>query len=299
MACRVCLKDGDDCRACVRQLFGADEVPKIDVTLARLHTLALSVAGKISLSGVQRKISVGFDKGRQTLQVQLEDARYILKPQAVTFPQLPENEHLTMRLAHLFGLEIPPCGLFPLEDGTPAYVVRRFDRGDDGRKIRAEDFCQLSEQPPKEKYESSAERVAKRCRRFTSEPGVEVLKLFRILVFSWWVGNGDLHLKNLALITDHDGLTRLSPCYDLLSTRLVIPGDSLALTIQGKRDNLTRRSWLGLAANAGIPVRAAERVLGEPGRRLEQALGLVAGSSLASELKGAYSELLTARAATG
>ncbi len=73
----------------------------------------------------------------------------------------------------------------------------------------------------------------------------------RTLGGCWRVGNGDLHLKNLALVTDHRGFTRLSPCYDLLSTCLVIPDDALAL---------------------------------------------VAASSLTPDLKATYSNLLTQRA---
>lgn len=295
--CRVCLKEGGDCRGCLRALFGGDVAPRIEVELARLHTLALSVVGRTSLSGVQRKISVGFGKERQTLQVDVEGARFILKPQTETFPQLPENEHLTMRLGELFGLEIPPCGLFPLADGTPAYIVRRFDRLDDGRKLHAEDFCQLAELPPKEKYASSAERCMTLVRRYADEPGIEALKLLRLFVFSYWVGNGDLHLKNLALVTDQQGLTRLSPCYDLLSTHLVIPDDDQALTVAGKRKNLFRRSWKQLAESAGIPARAAERILALPSLHLQSALSMVEASALSEDFKASYRDLLTTRAA--
>jgi serine/threonine-protein kinase HipA len=125
---------------------------------------------------------------------------------------------------------------------------------------------------------------------------VEALKLLRLFVFSWWIGSGDLHLKNLALVTDPEGLTRLSPCYDLLSTRLVIPDDDLALSVDGRRGNLNRASWLRFAESSKIPARAAERVLAQPALLLQSALALVAASALGEELQASYCDLLTTRA---
>lgn len=296
--CRVCLKPGGDCSACVRDLFDTDTAPVIDVDLARLHTLALSMVGKTSLSGVQRKISVGLVTDRMTLQVAIAGGRFILKPQASVFPQLPENEHLTMRLAHLFGLEIAPCGLFPLADGSAAYVVRRFDRTGDGRKVRAEDFCQLMELSLREKYQSSAERCLRTVRRYATEPGVESLKLFRLFVFSYWVGNGDLHLKNIALVTDASGVTRLSPAFDLVSTLILIPDDELALPVAGKKSKVRPNDWLALAADAGIPPRAAKRVLAQPAAVLTGALELISASSLPDDMKSAYAATIQERSQT-
>src|SRR5262245_47799500 len=110
---------------CLRELFGVARVPVIDVELAKLHTLALAMVGHTSLSGVQRKISMRLVSEARTLQVAAEGGRFILKPQAHTFPSLPENEHVTMRIAARAGIEIPPCALVELKDGTRAYLVKR------------------------------------------------------------------------------------------------------------------------------------------------------------------------------
>jgi hypothetical protein len=124
--------------------------------MAKLHTLALAMVGHSSMSGVQRKISVRLDADRNTLQVATSGGQFIFKPQAQTFPSLPENEHVTMRIAALVGLAVPPCGLVQLDDGSWAYVVVRFDRTP-AAKLPMEDFCQLAEKAPKEKYDGSAE----------------------------------------------------------------------------------------------------------------------------------------------
>ena len=159
-ACLICLGEmgrrpalGAYHRDCLQRLFGAATIPEIDVEIAKLHTVGLAMVGRTSLSGVQRKVSLGLSADRKTLQVALGAQRYILKPQTETYPSLPENEHVTMRLAELAGLEIPPCGLFRLKDDSTAYLVLRFDRTPEGRKLRQEDFCQLAQKSPKEKYD--------------------------------------------------------------------------------------------------------------------------------------------------
>ena len=297
--CLVCLEavhDGEYHGRCLKELFGIGRPPEADVELSKLHTLALAMVGHTSISGVQRKISVGLVADRLTLQVALAGGRYILKPQAGTFPELPENEHVTMRLARGFGIEIPPCGLVRLRDGTLAYVVARFDRPATGGKVHQEDFCQLAEKPPKDKYTGSAELCVRLLRRHAAEPLIDILKLYRQLVFAWWTGNGDLHLKNLAVLIPSAREVRLSPAYDLLSTQLVIPGDPLALPVSGKKDGLSRQTWLQLATYCGLTPRATARVLAQPGRMLAKALGLIERSALSPAMQQQYRELLSQRA---
>lgn len=299
-ACWICLAAlEDEARyhpRCLKALFGVPRAPRIDLEVANLHTAGLAMAGHTSISGVQRKISAGLTADRATLRVEVERGRYILKPAAETFPHLPESEHLTMRLAALAGIEVPPCGLVRLADDSVAYIVRRIDRTPEGRKLRLEDFCQLAGKAPKEKYVGSAELCARLVRRFATEPLIEVLKLYRVLLFGWWTGNGDLHLKNLSLLTGDDGRHRLSPAYDLLSTRLVIPGDPLALPVGGKKEGLGRETWLHFAGHCGLPPRAADRVRAEIVDALPGALALVEASPLPEEMRAAYAGLLRERA---
>jgi serine/threonine-protein kinase HipA len=276
-------------------LFGTTQVPEIDLELAKLTTVALAMVGHTSLSGVQRKVSMGL-VGRATLQVAVVGGRYILKPQNPQWPRLPENELLTMRLAERAGIEIPPCGLFPLRDGSLAYVMARFDRPPGAGKLAQEDFCQLAGMSPKEKYDGSAELLVRLVRRYASEPAIDLLRLYRLLVFAWWTGNGDMHLKNCSLLTTADGIRRLSPAYDLLCTRLAIPDDPLALPIGGRRDRLGARDFLELAADAKLPERAAVRALHGIVGTLEEAIAFVERSPLEPEARAAYAALLRERA---
>jgi len=301
--CLSCLRPlaaGDGYHAkCVRALFDARRPPAVvDVDLAKLHTLALAMVGRQSLSGVQRKVSVGLTADKQTLQVALGDSRYILKPQSATYPELPQNELLTMRIAELTGVQIPACGLVTLADASLAYLVRRSDRLTDGSKQRQEDFCQLALQPAKQKYDGSAELCARLVKKYATEPVIEALRLFRLVLAAWWTGNGDMHLKNFSIVTDASGISRLSPAYDLVCTRLVIEDDELALPVGGKKSKLTRRDWVAFGEYCGLRPPVIERVFGDVAAALPGAAALVDGAPLSDSAKAAYRALLAERAAS-
>lgn len=244
-----------------------------------------------------REYSLARSADRETLQVAAGAGRFILKPQTEAYPALPENEHVTTRLAQLVGIDVGRFGLVSLKDGSLDFVVRRCDRLDNGKKLRQEDFCQLAELSPKEKYESSAERCVKLLRRFATEPLIEIQKLYRLLVFVWWSGNGDMHLKNFSLLVDEQGVIRLTPAYDLVCTRLVIPNDPLALSILGKKDNLDRKHWLAFAEYCQLPEKAAARVLDAQASALPESLRLIDRCILPAEQKEQYLQLLEERTA--
>jgi serine/threonine-protein kinase HipA len=301
-ACLVCLRPLDDQGSyhvrCARRLFGTSKPPAaVDIDLAKLHTVGLAMVGRTSLSGVQRKISVNVSSDKQTLQVALGPGRYILKPQATTYPELPQNELLTMRLAESFGVEVPDCGLVHLADRSLAYVVRRFDRPADGGKLRQEDFCQLAVKPAKEKYDGAAELCARLVKAYASEPLIELLNLFRLVLVSWVTGNGDMHLKNFSLLAGKDNIYRLSPAYDLVCTRLVIADDQLALPVAGKRDRLTRSDWIHYGGYCGLRPRVIERILGRIAGSIDGAQSLIADSLLSDGMKAEYSSLVAQRGA--
>jgi serine/threonine-protein kinase HipA len=276
-------------------LFGSHRVPIIDVEVAKLHTFALAMVGHTSISGVQRKISLRLPVDRSRLHVAAEHGQYILKPQASSYPSLPENEHVTMLIARRLGVTVPPLGLMRLRDQTLAYLVKRFDRLEDGTKLLQEDFCQLAEKPPKDRYSGSAELCARLVTRYANEPIVEALNLFRLTVCLWWTGNGDMHLKNFSLLRGTDGIYALSPAYDLLCTRLVIKDDLLALSVDGNKKNVTPRQWASFAKACLLPERAAVRVLRATVAAETDARDLIARSYLPTEMKNDYSEQLKKR----
>jgi serine/threonine-protein kinase HipA len=296
-SCLVCLGtvSGEDGYhpECLESLFGTTTLPVLDVELSKLYSLAASrMAGKMSISGAQAKVSLTLSADKGSLEVAATGGRYILKPETLRFTSVPEIEQLTMRLAQIVGIQVPPFGLIRLKDGTTGYIIRRFDRLDDGSKLQVEDFCQLAEKRLKDKYNGSAELCVRILRKYASEPLIEIQKLYRLLLFSWWTANGDMHLKNVSLITARDGIRRLSPAYDLVCTRLVMDDATLAMPIGGRNRKLTRRQWLEFAEYCDIPERAANRLISEQIGALGPALQLIAGSFISDQMKEQYEEFL-------
>lgn len=253
--CDICgLEIGDAAThhaACVRALFDSSTVPSIDLSLSDVAVEAQKMAGKMSISGVQPKLSMT-RRGLRLLPVE-SDGRYILKPQTQTFRTLPENENLCMNITAQLGIEVPPHGLFSLVDASWAYVVRRFDRTRAGKKRRCEDFVQIL---GREKYSGSHEQLGKRLRELSEFPGLDAQFFFERVLCSFLLGNGDAHLKNYSLLETEDGALRLSPAYDIVCSRLLIPReDDCALTVNGKNNKVRRKDFLALASSLGIPAK--------------------------------------------
>ncbi len=293
--CRVCLRETKDQptyhRSCLKDLFGVATLPALDLDLNSINDMAQRMVGRMSISGVQQKVLVSFDPDQSRIEFAPKGGRYILKPPINTLPEIPANEHVTMKMAALAGIEIPPCGLLELKDGNLAYIVARFDRLADGGKLPQEDFCQLAQLPASKKYDQSAELCVRLLRRYASEPPISILALYRQLLFSWCTGNGDLHLKNLSLLTTSDGLRRLSPAYDLVNTKLVIADDQLALTLGGKKKNLRRADWIEFGRYCQLPGPAIERVMSTLLGAAADMIGLLDRSLLSPARKKTYEKI--------
>ncbi len=292
LACTLELGgDADMHPACARELFGRASVPQIDLDPDHLYLFGQVMAGRTTLSGVQSKVSLGWHQ--KSLRVRAESSAFILKPQSSTYPEMPQNEHVCMRIARLRGVRVAEHGLVRLKNGSLALVVRRFDR-DGARRIPMEDFCQLAEKLPREKYDGSAELCARILRRYAADPGVDLLNLFRMFLCSWWLGNGDLHLKNLALLSVDRDRPRLSPAYDILCTQIVIANDPLALPVTGKKSRLDRADWLTFAEYCGVPRKLAEIEIETQRATLEPARALVDACFLSDPFRSALMERLDA-----
>ena len=204
---------------------------RLSFTRAEVIRYRAEVADWMSISGVQDKVSLRYEKGE--LVPTDQNGEFILKPIPGTplpqhTDQVPANEHLTMQIAtQVFGIDTAANALVTLADGEPAYLTRRFDRRD-GVKVDMEDFCALAEQSPEThgrnyKYDGSYERIGQLARRFCPAYRVESEKLFQRVLFCYAYGNGDAHLKNFSLFTSADGDPVFTPAYDLINTTLHLP----------------------------------------------------------------------------
>jgi serine/threonine-protein kinase HipA len=296
--CAACLKVIAGRRAyhadCLIGLFGRALAPRIALTSVDLPAKASGMVGKMSISGAQEKVSLRLSANGRDLRVADRGGEYLLKPEPARWANLPQNEHLTMTLAARFGIVIPPCALVKLGDGATAYLVKRFDRLADGSKLRVEEFCQLAELPTEARYHGSAELCVRLLRKYASDPATEIAEFFRRLLFGWWVANGDMHLKNFALLTDADGVRRLSPAYDLVNTRLLIPDDEMALTLGGKHRVRRRKRWLDFAKFCEIPAVVADRMILNQIEFLDSARSIIDRSFLPDSTKERYSQIVAA-----
>ncbi len=304
--CRICLdvlgeNEKDYHPACCRELFEGTHPPQVPYSWNDLNALAEQIVrSHVAVPGVQPKLSLHLEggsareSGRFTL-VGLEGG-YILKPPVERFGQMPELEHLTMRMARRFGIETADCGLISLEDNRLALIVRRMDR-EKGCKLAMEDMCQLTDRLTEEKYRGSLESVGKVILRHCANPGLDALRFFEVNLFCFLTGNSDMHLKNFSLIRNFEREIRLSPAYDLLPTVLLLPEDveETALTIGGRKKKLTRRDFCALGEALKLTERQCTNVLRRFEQQLSAATDLVHHSFCSEEMMTRYQELLETR----
>jgi serine/threonine-protein kinase HipA len=245
----------------------------LDVASSDIDRLALeTVNRRLALTGVQRKLSLSFASSAGVARLTIVGVlggSHILKPPSPEYPGMPELEHWTMVLARACGLHTAECGLIALSSGEAAYITRRFDRDGD-RRIHVEDLCQLAGLATADKYRSSMEKVGTLVRALVTVPGEDALRLLEATVFSYLVGNSDMHLKNWTLVRAA-GRVALSPAYDLLPVRLLVRDpEEFALPINGRKNRLQRRDFLALGNHLKIPEVVIRRALdGLPGRLLQ------------------------------
>jgi serine/threonine-protein kinase HipA len=213
---------------------GAHALPCPVSDLVTFHS---RVAPKMSLSGVQPKVSAVFSRKQDGFQLVEKRGSYILKPSPQAYPHAAENEALTMYMAGQLGLDVPHCGLVWTSDRHPVFWIERFDRQGAGNqtRLRVEDFCQLLEVPASWKYHGNLETLVRVIRDLTTNPVLQLARFFERVVFNWVVGNGDLHLKNWSLM-ENGSLIELAPAYDFLNTAIIIEGEQeSALELHDKK----------------------------------------------------------------
>ncbi len=247
MKCLICYKTLDKTednyhKKCLKKEFGFNQMPSINIEEKEIKEYAKKLIEKnIAITGVQPKLSLWLEKSKQNIRFTIVDnkSNFIIKPQSEVYKFLPENEDLCMHLASELGIKTAKHSLIKLPSGKLAYITQRFDRDGDN-KLASEDLCQLSEKLTEHKYRSSYEKTGKIIKQYSTQSGFDVLNYFELVLFSFIIGNADMHLKNFSMLENIDGSFTLSPAYDLLSTFLVIDNEDeqMSLTINGKKNKI-------------------------------------------------------------
>lgn len=292
-------------KACIKRFFGTTKLPKIEIDDKTLNLLAAETTNKgFTVPGVQKKLSLHLvsDSHKPRLTLVNYPTGYILKPQVSEFEALPESEQLIMTMADSAGISTVPHALIK-GDAQLAYITKRVDRNLAGGKIEMlamEDFCQLDLRLTEDKYRGSYERCAKIIERYSSRDGIDIAELFIRLVFSFIVGNSDMHLKNFSLIETAEGSGKyvLSPAYDLLPVNANMPADKeqLALAMNGKKTNIRKGDFLKFADTCGISRLTAQKLIDNLIKLTPEWLEMCDYSILPDELKERIKTIITQRA---
>lgn len=277
------------------QLAGLKNIP---FTAQEQRLEAASRAVKMSIQGVQPKLSVRLTIKNQAFEIVDQKGNYILKPQSDLYAEVPENEDLTMKMAKLFGIEIPLTGMVYSKDDSLSYFIKRFDRYGKNKKYHVEDFAQLTANNRETKYDWSMEKLLPVIERYCTFPLLEKRKLFRRVLFCFLTGNEDMHLKNFSLISKNNKV-ELSPAYDLLNTTILISNASeeFALPLAGKKSKIKKELLFQYYAKERMNL-SDKTILAEQNhivQKKKDLIKLLNDSFLNQEMKDKYLTLLEER----
>lgn len=317
MQCKGCYKEVKEgyCLSCRKSIFqGLRSSPVLPFETPKDENLISfqEHSKRLSISGVQLKYSLRLENKKLVLTE--KGGEYILKPIPTAQPlfhvnQVPENEHVTMQIAkQIFNISTAENVLIHFQDGTPAYLTKRFDVAADGTKYLQEDFAQLTSRTSKThgetfKYQGSYEEIGVLIQKFVPASIIAAERFFHQVVFNYIFSNGDAHLKNFSLYRTQEGEYQLTPAYDLLCTVIHSPTEydtaldlyegDLQSEFYSKYGFYGRPNFLELAKRLLIQSSRAERILDSYPAAFEKVKRMVANSFLNETMKEKYMRNVT------
>ncbi len=290
-------------KKCINSFFNTNVLPELDISEQSLKLLANECINKgYTIPGVQKKLSLYLQEDKNPrLTLVNYPMGYILKPQTDEYENLPEAEFLIMQMAKLTGIKTVPFALIKMSNQF-AYITKRIDRvkqKDTINMLAMEDFCQIEERLTQDKYKGSYERCAKVITKYSSRPGFDLSELLLRLVFSFVVGNSDMHLKNFSLIETSAGSFEyvLSEAYDMLPVNAIIKEDNeqFALTMNGKKRNIHKKDFLIFANSIGLDKTVAEKTIKNIVSKEDIYLSMCDESYLSKEMKDTIKRIIKER----
>ncbi len=300
--CYEKLKDEVDFhKKCSLTFFGQKEAPQLPYGLDEMAELAKSVVERsITVPGVQPKLSMSLINETNELThsrltiVGALGGNYIFKPPSNDFPEMPANEHLTMRIAESFGIQTVPSSLIRLQSGELSYITKRIDRGERSEKKHMLDMFQITE--AYDKYKSSSEKIGKALGNYSSNTLLDKLFFFELTLFSFLMGNNDMHLKNFSMIETRTGWS-LAPAYDLLNATIINPEDKeeMALMLNGRKNRFERIDFEQLGGNLGLISKQILGVFERFYKLKSKTIKWIDTSFLSNKMKTLYKEKMEER----
>lgn len=280
---------------CILEFFNQKEAPLLPYYFSDLEKLAKEAAiNSITVPGVQPKLSLGWIKDKledgQKSRLTILNAlggQYILKPQNTEYSQMPENEHLSMKLAELFKIDTVPSSMIRLQSNELCYITRRIDRKTNGDKRHMIDFLQILEFD--DKYKGTMERLGAKIGELSENTLLDKLRFFELTIFNYIIGNNDMHLKNFSMFLTDLGWN-LSPAYDLLNVKIILQKDKedTALLLGGKKKNFNRSYFDQFGGALKLNKKQISAVYKRLAKWLPKAQELIKKSFLSDKLKSQY-----------
>lgn len=263
---------------------------------------------RISISGVQEKLSLILDKNKLRLTEKGEQGTHILKPIPIDLKkvnQVPANEHLTMQIAsQVYGINTAANALIFFQDGEPAYITKRFDVKEDSTKWGKEDFASLAGRTSENagadfKYDYDYTKLGLLIQQHIPAWRIEIEKYYAQVIFNYLFSNGDAHLKNFAALETPNNDYILSPVYDVIDTRIHVDDTNFALngglikeelrSAGYKRTgNPEHADFITFGTTIGVSNKRIEKILTPFCQRQEMVEALINHSYLNDSTKRAY-----------
>ena len=288
-------------KKCSLKFFGTPITPVIPYSIDQMAELAKDLVERsVTVPGVQAKLSMSLVKetrenpdSRLTV-VGAHGGNYILKPPSEKYPEMPQNEHLTMRIAEAFNISVVPSSLIKLASGELSYITKRIDRTENGQKTHMLDMFQITE--AFDKYKSSMEKVGKALHSYSQNTMLDKIFYFELSLFCFLTGNNDMHLKNFSMIKGASGWV-LAPTYDLLNVAIILTDDKeeIALTLEGKKKKLSKENFISLGVNLNLTDKQIESTFKRMIKNMPNAMGWIEKSFLSDDMKTAYIETLKSK----
>ena len=320
MKCYSCLKtisSGSYCKPCLKTLFDGRSIKPLEFDKAEFYEIKKQMTNRISLSGVQDKISLTYGNHNDLIPTET-DGRFILKPiprvheSAIHLEDIAANEHLSMQISsQIFKIPTALNGLIEFNDGELAYITKRFDYSINSSqqeiiKLDQEDFASVLSFTKESagndyKYESSYEECAYGIKKFVAAHIPALEDLYKRVVLNYLIGNGDAHLKNFSLIREAERSDySLSPNYDILFTRFHLPEENGIAGLDlfkeyeteafGAMGFYTLQDFEEFAKMIGIPDRRLIKIFNEILSYTDKVYKLIEKSFLSNKAKIAYKE---------
>lgn len=243
---------------CSLFFFGFRNAPKLPYTYSQISKLGENtIENGLSQERGQQKISLSLNgnlENKEDYLLSIEGAmegNYYFKPPSESYTENPQNEHLSMRIAEVFGINVVTSSLIKMQSGELSFICKRIDRTSKGKKTHMLNMFQILE--AYDKHKSSTEKVGKALGEYSENPLLDKLFFFEICVFYFLIGNNNMHLKNISMIKSNSGWI-LSPAYDLLNNAIILSNeiDELGLSLDGKKRGLVTENFARFGNDLGL-----------------------------------------------